>query len=116
MRHLKSLAVFVASGIALGTGTSVSGAHKNKVADGAAPAKPAIDQLISQLGSERFTDREQATRELSQLGKNALPALKEAVKSSDAEVRRRAKGLVELILRSSDPQPEQPMPAGKIYL
>ncbi|HEV3083972.1 MAG TPA: HEAT repeat domain-containing protein, partial [Gemmataceae bacterium] len=46
--------------------------------------------LIDQLGSERFKDREQAAQELAKLGNSALPALKEAAKSRDPEVRRRA--------------------------
>jgi len=56
-----------------------------------------MKRLIDQLGSERFEDREQATQELSKFGKSALPSLKEAAKSADAEVRRRAQQLIERI-------------------
>ncbi len=83
-----------------------------------APEKE-MKRLIDQLGSERFQDREQATRQLAQLGKSALPGLKEATQSPDAEVRRRAQQLVEQIeppaVRSMDPPPEPRIPPVKIY-
>ena len=78
-----------------------------------------MKHLIDQLGSERFEDREQATHLLSKLGKSALPGLKEATKTSDAEVRRRAQQLVEQIeppVRSVDPQRQRLVPAVKSYL
>jgi HEAT repeat protein len=79
-----------------------------------------VERLIDQLGSERFEDREQATHQLSKLGRAALPSLKEATKSPDAEVRRRAQRLVEQLepppARSADPGREQVAPAGKSYL
>jgi HEAT repeat protein len=56
-----------------------------------------VNRLIDQLGSDRFEDREQATQQLSQLGKSALPGLKEATNSPDAEVRRRAQQLIQQI-------------------
>jgi hypothetical protein len=56
-----------------------------------------IQRWIDQLGSEHFRDRQQATHRLAQLGKSALPSLKQARKSPDAEVRRRAQRLVEQI-------------------
>jgi HEAT repeat protein len=79
-----------------------------------------IKRLIDQLGSDRFKDREQATHGLSKIGKSALPSLKEATKSPDPEVRRRARRLVEQIeptaVRSRDPQQGQLIPAAKSYL
>ncbi|HEY1377960.1 MAG TPA: HEAT repeat domain-containing protein [Gemmataceae bacterium] len=60
----------------------------------AAPAddpKPTdADRLVQQLGAARHADREAAARALDALGPAALPALREGVKSSDPEVRRRA--------------------------
>jgi hypothetical protein len=56
-----------------------------------------IKRLIDQLGSDRFTEREQATDQLSKLGKSALQSLKEATKSPDLEVRHRAQRLVQQI-------------------
>src|SRR5262245_4608154 len=66
------------------------------------PAKPAdvkaIAALIAQLGSENFQERQAATRSLEAIGRPALAALREAAnKNADAEVSRRAKGLVERI-------------------
>jgi hypothetical protein len=63
------------------------------------PAKPvapkkSVEQLIAQLGSEQFDEREVATRELKDR-EDALPALRKAVQSSDVEVRRRAALLLE---------------------
>jgi len=49
-----------------------------------------IDQLIEQLGSDRFAAREEASRKLLALGEAALPALEKARRAADAEVRRRA--------------------------
>ena len=62
-----------------------------------APPEKIVQRWIDQLGSERFRDREQATRELSKLGKSALPALKAASQSRDAEVRGRAQKLIDRI-------------------
>jgi HEAT repeat protein len=86
---------------------------------GGAPEKD-MKRLIGQLGSERYKDREQATRHLAQLGKAALPGLKEAAKSPDAEVRRRAQRLLEQLeppaARSGDARREPLLPAVKSYL
>jgi gas vesicle protein len=118
----QSLTVFLAGGILLGTGAFLSAADESKVTAKAAPAKSEkeMKRWIAQLGSARFRDREQATHELAKLGKSALPSLKEATKSPDAEVRRRAQQLVEqmepLPVRSMAPPLEQRIPNGKSYL
>jgi hypothetical protein len=60
--------------------------------------KPTIDQLIEQLGSDAFKTREEASRKLLALGKEALPALRKAQKSSiDLETRRRAEQIADEI-------------------
>jgi hypothetical protein len=69
------------------------------------PAKPAdataIAALIAQLGNADFQQRQTATRSLEAIGRPALAALRDAAeKHDDAEVRRRAKGLVEKIENS----------------
>jgi HEAT repeat protein len=56
-----------------------------------------IARLIKQLGDDAFAQREAASKELDALGEPALPALREAVSSPDAEIRRRAKTLVRSI-------------------
>jgi HEAT repeat protein len=77
-------------------------------------------RLVEQLGSERFGDREEASQQLAKLGKAALPSLKEATKSPDPEVRRRAQQLVEQIepppAPPTRPRQEQPIPDVKSYL
>jgi hypothetical protein len=77
-------------------------------------------RLVDQLGSERFEDREEATQQLAKLGQAALPGLKQASKSPDTEVRRRALQLVQQIEPPPVPprrlRQEPPLPAVKSYL
>jgi hypothetical protein len=62
----------------------------------APPSTADIPGLIQQLGSERFREREAATRALDKVGEPALERLRKAAKdNADAEVRRRAGALVE---------------------
>jgi hypothetical protein len=51
-------------------------------------------QLVTRLGSQRFRDREDASRALDELGAKALPPLRQAAADPDPEVRRRAAALV----------------------
>jgi hypothetical protein len=53
-----------------------------------------IQKLIDQLGSNRFAEREKATKELEQMGAPALDALRKATQSDDPERKRRAEALV----------------------
>jgi hypothetical protein len=55
---------------------------------------------VGDLGSEAFTERERASRELVQAGRFALPLLRPALGSPDLEVARRAARCVEEIERS----------------
>jgi len=48
------------------------------------------DELVAQLGHEDYEVREKATLALIDLGEDAVPALEEALKSDDLEVRLRA--------------------------
>jgi hypothetical protein len=60
------------------------------------------EELVKRLGDEQYALREQATRELKALGPAAVPALRQAARSGDAEVKRRARdclGSVEAGLR-----------------
>jgi hypothetical protein len=68
-----------------------------------APAAPPdkkhdIDRLIQQLGSDDFEVREEATRKLADRD-DALPKLREAMKSGDREVQLRAERLAARIAR-----------------
>ncbi len=56
-----------------------------------------ITGLIQNLGHAAFRSREQASEELVRLGSLALPLLREAVKSPDLEVARRAERCLEQI-------------------
>jgi hypothetical protein len=58
-----------------------------------------IQQLVAQLGDAKYQVREKAAKRLSALGPLASPALKEAAKSTDAEVQFRA----ERILQEQEP-------------
>jgi len=66
---------------------------------GGAPAVPQseISKLIRDLGSDRWKVREAASRRLREIGRPAVPALREAVKSPDLEVKVRAKSLLTAI-------------------
>jgi WD40 repeat protein len=67
--------------------------------DTPAKAQPSsVERLIKQLGSNDFAEREAASRKLEEIGEPALEALqKAAAESSDGEVRRRAKQVVESV-------------------
>jgi HEAT repeat protein len=56
-----------------------------------------VDELVRQLGSKKFSEREAAGRALEKLGEAALPALQKAAQGADPEVRRRAAALIETI-------------------
>jgi HEAT repeats len=60
------------------------------------------EELVKHLGDEQYAVREQASRQLKALGPAALPALRRAAQSGDAEVKRRARdglGSIEAGLR-----------------
>ena len=64
-------------------------------APAADPVNPEkIQKLIAQLGSDAFEDREKASEQLDAIGVPALEALRQATKSKDSEVQRRAADLV----------------------
>jgi hypothetical protein len=62
----------------------------------AEPAKEEsrIKSLITQLGSDRYEERQEASALLEKAGEPALPLLREALKNPDMEVRRRAEDLI----------------------
>ncbi|MBY0526185.1 MAG: ubiquinol-cytochrome-c reductase complex assembly factor 3 [Gemmataceae bacterium] len=66
--------------------------------------KERIDKLVSQLGSQVFTERMAATQELDAIGAPALEALKKAATSNEPEQRRRAEELVARIERRVEAQ------------
>jgi HEAT repeat protein len=63
-----------------------------------ADADPAVlVVLVTQLGDDNFGVRERATARLARLGAAARPALREAARSADPEVARRARALLEQV-------------------
>lgn len=58
------------------------------------------EQLIRRLGSDSFTEREQATKDLIATGESALPFLRAMTKSPDFELAGRAKQIVTAIERN----------------
>lgn len=60
-----------------------------------AAQKQQVDLLVSQLGAGSYAKRQDASRELVKVGVPAIPALRVALKSSDAEVRKRAAKVLE---------------------
>jgi hypothetical protein len=62
-----------------------------------------IKKLISQLGSTGFAERERATAALKKIGKPAIPALKEALKSKELEIKCRAQSILSVIAPESRP-------------
>src|SRR5258708_37629400 len=61
-----------------------------------------IDQLIEQLGSGTFKDRESATKALDAIGAPALEKLRKAAESEDLEIKRRAADLVKRIEKRAE--------------
>jgi hypothetical protein len=57
-----------------------------------------IERLVADLGSGQFAAREQASRQLVNLGIAAQPALERAVQSGDAEVRLRARDILTTVV------------------
>lgn len=65
--------------------------------------QPQITKLISQLGATGYAERERATAALKKIGKPAIPALKEALKSRDLEIKCRAQSILSVIAPESRP-------------
>jgi hypothetical protein len=62
-----------------------------------AQSTPTVDDWIQRLGGHTFAEREAADKALDDLGEVALPALRKACTSTDAEIRRRAARLTDKI-------------------
>jgi len=64
-----------------------------------------IDVLVKRLGDNEFKNRVQGTTDLKDIGTAALPKLRLALQSKDAEVRRRAAEIIDFI--QSDTRSDQ---------
>ena len=78
---------------------SLVGSPPAVIADEPIGLSKQIDELIHQLDDDSFEIREQASGELARIGKPALGALQEATKSPSAEVRFRARVIIEFMKR-----------------
>src|ERR1700730_650153 len=56
-----------------------------------------MDVLVEHLGDRQFKNREQAARDLKAIGTASLSRLRRALKARDAESRRRATQIIEVI-------------------
>jgi hypothetical protein len=68
--------------------------HNRTIAD---TDRTRVRALIRHLGDDDFPRREQASRELAACGAPALPLLRQALKSADLEIARRAEACMEAI-------------------
>jgi hypothetical protein len=83
----------------------VVGLAAGVVFGGPAPASadpPTVAELVGRLGSGDFREREAAVAALEKTGSAAIPALREALKSEDPEVRQRAAAILHKLQRSVD--------------
>jgi HEAT repeat protein len=71
-----------------------------------------IQEQIGKLGDEEFSKREAAVKELHDLGRIALPQLREALKERDPEIVWRARDLIEQIER----EPARKLPSAAVRL
>lgn len=67
-----------------------------------------IAELIEQLGATRYKTRERATLRLIEIGEAAKPALEQALKSEDVEVKARAKRALAALAPKKPVEPEAP--------
>src|SRR5579862_5098662 len=68
-----------------------------------------VRELVEKLRSDQIEERDQASRRLHELGKNALPELEKAARSDDAEIRGRITSVMEEIARQERVQALRPL-------
>jgi HEAT repeat protein len=61
-----------------------------------------VANLIRQLGADKFQDREAAARDLEAAGPAALDQLRQATKSTDLEIARRAADIIPIVERNAE--------------
>src|SRR5947209_4935109 len=71
-------------------------------ADDAKATAARVAQLVKQLGSNAFAEREAASKQLEAIGPPALDALRPAANAPDPEVKRRARELVQRLERRAE--------------
>ena len=80
--------------LTLGLGLAVLAATAAPVEQPDKPDADKIAKLVAQLGSDNFDEREKASADLETIGDPAYDALRQALKSTDEEVHKRAEILV----------------------
>lgn len=73
-------------------------------ADADKPKADTVDGLVKQLGHDNYDVREIATKKLIAMGEKAIPALEQALKSEDLEVRLRAGRALRAIRAKGKPE------------
>jgi hypothetical protein len=68
------------------------------------PTDPKVAALVQQLGSDDFRARQSASEALGKMGKDAAPAIKEALASDNPEIRTRAQRLLKQLEDKDKPQ------------
>jgi len=68
----------------------------------APPGEQPVDHWVGQLGAARWQEREAASQQLLEIGKEAVPALQHALDGKDPEVRHRARQLLERLRWQTD--------------
>ncbi|MCZ7645518.1 MAG: hypothetical protein M5U26_09580 [Planctomycetota bacterium] len=70
-----------------------------------------VRNLVKQLGADDFQAREDAQKAILEIGKPALPYLKQALNEGDPEIRLRARQVLERLQQLLNPEPApQPVP------
>src|SRR6516165_5308621 len=88
-------------GIATAAGEPVQPTPTTSISSAAAPPKAAIQSLVDKLGSEQFSEREAAAKELATIGLPAAEALAAGLRSENPELRERAASLLVKIRRKA---------------
>ncbi len=68
---------------------------------GSEPPRPELASLVERLGSPKFSEREEATEAIREIGASAVEQLKQARESGDPEIRARSQRLLEAIEREA---------------
>ncbi len=93
----RKLIAAIAPVVLFAAGTSLYAADAPPAIAPATQPTAADDQvrdLIKQLGNDDFHVREEAENKLAKMGRTALPALKEALKSEDPEIKSKAEAVI----------------------
>jgi HEAT repeat protein len=87
--------------------TKIEGLVSKYVGEPGSELAPKIDELTKKLSSEDFKTREEATKELIEIGRPALSAVEKLKESDDAEVKTRAERIaIEIVKKTQELEAE----------